>query len=163
MRGRDHTIRATVTIPDDGTANGVVIALGSVLGGFSMYILDGRLCYAHNLVGKDITTIRATDALAPGAHELRFEYVGSPEFSGTLQLFVDDISVARGPIAFFTPAQFSITGGGLTCGFEVGPAVSPDYVAPNRAAFTIHDVVVELFGEEHIDPIAQYVAIMSEQ
>ncbi len=163
VRGRDHTITATVTIPEQSAAEGVVIALGSVLGGFSMFLVGGRLCYTHNLVGKDITTIRAVDGIVPGPHQLRVTYRGTPEFSGTLELAVDETTVAQGDIALFTPAQFSITGGGLTCGYEVGPAVSPDYVAPHRATFTIHEVVIELFGEEHVDPIAQYLAIMSEQ
>ena len=162
VRNRSHSITARVTI-GDLPANGVLLALGSVLGGFTLYLLDGRLVYVHNLVGSRIDRIAAVDAVASGDHELRMEFTSNGDFSGHVRLFVDGHEVADGDIALFTPARFSITGSGLTCGYEVGPAVSPDYVEPFTCTATIHDVVVELIGPAHRDPMAEYVAIMSEQ
>src|SRR5205807_3695988 len=45
VRNRSHDVTAHVTISDDGAAEGVLIAQGSVLGGWSLYVLDGRLHY----------------------------------------------------------------------------------------------------------------------
>ena len=35
------------------TPSGILLALGSVLGGFAFYVLDGRMRYVHNLYGKE--------------------------------------------------------------------------------------------------------------
>ncbi len=164
VRGRTHCITAMVEI---GTviANGVVLALGSVLGGFSLYVIDGNIAYTHNLVGKDLTTIVGNEPLTPGRHTLRFDFTAAPaaDFSGAMQLTIDDNVVAQGSIAMFTPVQFSTTGGGLTCGYEVGPAIAPSYTAPFRANFHIESVTIDLIGPEQRDPIAEFLAIMSEQ
>ena len=57
VRNRSHTIVADITVPDGAAANGIVLAFGSVLGGFAFYVRDGRLKYVHNLYGtrRDIT------------------------------------------------------------------------------------------------------------
>src|SRR6185369_6926123 len=42
VRNRSHTVTATVIIPPDG-AQGVLVAQGSRLGGWALYVRDGRL------------------------------------------------------------------------------------------------------------------------
>jgi arylsulfatase len=163
VRHRPHSITASVVVPDEGPVEGVLLALGSVLGGFSLYLLDGVLVYAHNLVGTQLHRVSATRPVGPGAHRLRMEYTPNADFSGVVRLLVDDEVVGDGTVAFFTPVQFSNTGGGLTCGYEVGPAVSPDYTEPFRATVTIDDVVVEVSGPEYRDPMALFAAVMATQ
>ena len=172
VRGRDHEISATVEIAEfvkpgehtSGTSsNGVILALGSVLGGFSMYIIDNRLTYVHNLVGREITVVAADAPLTPGTHEVIVRGTAAPNFSCTIELVVDGAIVGHGLVPMFTPVRFSITGSGLTCGYEVGPAISPEYLAPFRANFAMRDVTVTVNGSEHRDLMADYQAIMSEQ
>ncbi len=163
VRNRNHSITASVTVPAGTPPQGVLLALGSVLGGFSLHLLDGHLCYVHNLVGRSCDRIVADSVVGSGEHELRFEYAARPDFSGTGRLSVDGAPVAEAEIPMFTPARFSITGGGLTCGYELGPAVGPEYVAPFRCTATIHRVVVEVDGPEHRDLASELTAIMSEQ
>jgi len=45
--GRDHTITAYATVPTTG-AEGVLACLGTEFGGWSLFIKDGKLHYAHN-------------------------------------------------------------------------------------------------------------------
>jgi arylsulfatase len=52
VRNRSHTITAEVEIPAGG-ADGVLIAQGSLLGGWSLYVKDARLRYVHNYVGME--------------------------------------------------------------------------------------------------------------
>ena len=56
---------------------------------------------------------------------------------------------------------FSYTGGGLTCGYEVGPAIGDGYSAPFSANVEIDQVVVDVSGNPHVDPAAAYDQIMS--
>ncbi len=67
-RNRAHTITAEVEIGRDGVvAEGVLLAMGSALGGFSLYLLDGRLRYVHNLYAlRARTSIDSDDVIAPG-------------------------------------------------------------------------------------------------
>jgi hypothetical protein len=48
---RPHSITADVDIPASG-AEGVLLCQGSNAGGWSFYVQDGRLHYAHNYVGR---------------------------------------------------------------------------------------------------------------
>jgi hypothetical protein len=90
-------------------------------------------------------------------------FTKTDEFTGHGELFVDDRAVGRAEIPHFTPMSFSNTGGGLTCGYEVGPAIGTDYDAPFRANVEIDRVVVDVSGAPHRDPEAEFDAIMSEQ
>ena len=60
--------------------------------------------------------------IAPGAHELAYVYTktqGTSREPGSCSSTV--VVVGEGEIPLFTPMSFSGTGGGLTCGYEVGP------------------------------------------
>jgi arylsulfatase len=163
VRNRSHTITATVHVADGVTPNGVLLALGCVLGGFSLYLRDGSLSYVHNLYGKERHRIASDTIVGAGDHQLQFVFTKTVDFSGRGELFVDGTSVGSGDIPHFTPVRFSIAGSGLTCGYEVGPAIGDDYVAPFRCNVAIRDVVVEVAGVPHRDPDAEFEAIMSEQ
>ena len=70
---------------------------------------------------------------------------------------------AEGIIAKTAFSRYSITGGGLTCGWEQGPAVGEDYEAPFPFAGTLHQVEISVNGDAWRDPEAEFEAIMSEQ
>jgi len=89
--------------------------------------------------------------------------VRTADFAGTGRLLVDDVEVGATDIDFFTPARFSITGSGLTCGYEVGPAISADYVAPNPFGGTITRAIVDVSGAPYRDVVAELQAILAEQ
>jgi arylsulfatase A-like enzyme len=163
LPNREHTITAAVDIATEGISEGILLAMGSALGGFSFYLRDGRLRYVHNLYSKERHVIGSSETVAPGTHELAYSYSKAKGFSGTGRLLVDGRVVGEGEIPLFTPMSFSGTGGGLTCGYEMGPAVGDDYVAPFRCTAVIRQVVVEVSGEHERDPMAVFQAIMSEQ
>ncbi len=163
VRNRNHSIRMAVTVDEGAPPEGVLLAMGSVLGGFSLYLLEGRLHYVHNLLGRNRDRVASSLVIGPGDHELACEYTPRPDFSGSMRLLVDGEEVGAGEIALFTPARFSITGGGLMCGYERGPAVSDDYEAPFPCTATIHRAVVEVDGPEHRDLQSELEGIMSEQ
>jgi arylsulfatase len=163
VRNRSHRIVADITIPNDTKANGVVLAFGSVLGGFSFYLRDGKPQYVHSLYGARRDYVKATNVIGPGTHKLECEYTRTGPFKGTIEIIVDGRVAATGEIPHFTPMSFSYTGGGLTCGYEVGPAVGEDYEAPFRANFGLSEVTVDVTGSPVRDPMAEFQAIMAEQ
>ena len=89
VKDRPHTITADIEVPAGG-AEGVVLALGSYLGGWALYLLDGWLRYAHNLAGHSIDVITSMRALEPGrAHASRCATAMIPTGRKLAELVVD--------------------------------------------------------------------------
>ena len=61
---RPHSITADAEIPDGG-AEGALICQGSNGGGWTFYVQDGRLHYAHNYVGRAIYRVSAPTGSPP--------------------------------------------------------------------------------------------------
>jgi hypothetical protein len=149
---RPHAIIADATIPAGG-ADGVLLCQGTAVGGWTLYIKDGRLHYAHNYVRRAIHRVSAPDPVPEGRHELRFEFepTGAPDVPngkgapGRAQLYVDGDLVAENDLPVTIPIV--INPGGLTCGADPGSPVSPDYQAPFRFTGELHTVTVDLSGE----------------
>jgi len=163
VRNRSHAITVQFDVPPDVTPTGVLLALGSALGGWSLHLLDGRLRYVHNLYGKERHLIEAGDLVGPGPHTVRFTFDKDEKRGGAAALLVDGETVAEGVIRRFTPSGFNGVGVGLTCGYEWGPAVGEGYEAPFVFNGTITHAEVEVTGPVVRDPLAELAAIMSEQ
>jgi arylsulfatase len=163
VKNRSHAIDVDVTVPAGGDAEGVLLAQGSVLGGYSLQLWQGRLRYVHNLYGKDIHRVLSAPTVAAGRHRLTFRFERREPRGGTAVLEIDGAVVAEEDIPAFTIAAFSATGAGLTCGYEVGPAVGDDYRAPFACTATIHSVTVTLSEQVPVNPMVEFERIMSEQ
>ncbi|MBI2705780.1 MAG: arylsulfatase [Actinobacteria bacterium] len=161
VRNRSHAVTVDIVAGDD--VDGVLVSQGSVLGGWVLYVRDRTLRYAHNLANKHVTLISSETVIGRGEHRLGFELTSPGDFTGRGLLFVDGVSVGEGDIPLFTPARFSITGAGLTCGYDVGPAVSPEYDAPFPFTGTIARVVIDVSGRPYRDVEADLAAILAEQ
>jgi arylsulfatase len=165
---RPHSITADAEFPDGG-AEGVLLCQGSAVGGWSFYVKDGRLCYAHNYVGRATYQVSALDALAAGRHELRFEFepTGKPDIAqgkgspGRAQLYVDGQLVAQDEFPVTTPMV--LNPGGLTCGANPGSSITTDYQAPFRFTGTLHTVIVDLSGDLITDTDSEMRMAMARQ
>ena len=68
VRNRSHAIAVDVEVAERRRADGVLLALGSALGGWSLHVLDGRLRYVHNLYGKQpLTSLESDRHLGAGS------------------------------------------------------------------------------------------------
>jgi arylsulfatase A-like enzyme len=162
VRNRSHTILAEVEIPSGGV-DGVLIAQGSLLGGWSLYVKDGHLTYLHNLVGLEEHRIVAAGSLPAGPHVLGFRFTRTAPHCGIGQLLVDDAVVAEGEIPRFTPTRFSLTGAGLTVGSDPGLPVTEEYRPPFPFTGRLRRVVVEVVGEPFRDPDGEaHVAVVTQ-
>ncbi len=165
---RPHAITADAEIPAGG-AEGVLLCQGSNVGGWSFYVKDGRLCYAHNYIARTTYQVRAPDPLPAGRHQLRFEFepAGKPDIAqgkgspGRAQLYVDGQLVAQQEFPVTTPIAFNP--GGLTCGANPGSPVTADYRAPFPFTGTLHTVTVDLSGDLITDTEAEMRMAMARQ
>ncbi len=163
VRNRSHALVVDVSIDDPHSTNGVLLALGSSLGGWSLHIVDGHLRYVHNLYGKERHTIEADRLLPAGDHVLRYEFTKDEGLGGTGVLRCDDEEIGSGVIPRFTPSGFNGVGAGLTCGYEWGPAIGVGYRAPFPFNGVIQRARVITTGPVVRDPLAELDAILSQQ
>jgi arylsulfatase len=163
VRNRPHRITAFADIPEGGVVEGVLLAMGTALGGWSLHVHSGRLRYVYNYLGRERHSVTSETAVQPGRRELGFSFATEGDFRGTGQLLVDGHVVGQGEIGRITPVRYSITGGGITCGWEQGPPVGDDYATPFRFTGVLRRVVVDVDGAAHRDPAGEFEAIMSEQ
>ncbi len=163
VRNRSHSLIVDLTTGEPPAADGVLLALGSVLGGWSLHILGGRLRYVHNLYGKERHVVESAEVIPAGEHRVEYEFTKDEGLGGSGVLRCDGREVGRGVIPRFTPSGFNGVGAGLTCGYEWGPAVGTGYAAPFPFAGTIHGAWVLAVGPVLRDPLAELEAILSEQ
>jgi arylsulfatase A-like enzyme len=144
VKNRSHRITAEVDIPAGG-AEGALLAQGSLLGGYTLFVLDGRLQYVHNYIGRREHHLSSDRPVPEGRHELAFVFESDGPFQGGRgRLEIDGVVVAQADIDKFTPVRFSITDAGLTCGCDTGLPVTPRYAAPFTFTGTLHRVVVDI-------------------
>jgi arylsulfatase len=163
VRNRSHALIVDVGVTDPGGTDGVLLAMGSALGGWSLHVLDGRPRYVHNLYGKERHAIESAEAISPGEHRIEFEFAKDEGLGGVGVLRCDGREVGRASIPRFTPSGFNGVGAGLTCGYEWGPAVGAGYEAPFAFAGTIRGAWVETRGPVVRDPLAELEAILAQQ
>jgi arylsulfatase len=146
VKNRSHTITATVDIPDQGAA-GVLIAQGGRFGGWSLYFLDGRPCYAYNYFGLTVHSVTAPERLASGRHEVQmdFAYDGNGVGKGgTVRLLVDSEKVAEGRVDATIPYYFAFDET-FDIGLDRASPVTDDYpIVDNHFSGHLHELRVDL-------------------
>jgi arylsulfatase A-like enzyme len=165
---RPHSITADVEIPPGG-AEGVLLCQGANTGGYTFYVRDHRLHYAHNYLSRSIHRVSSPEPLPEGRHRLRFEFepTGKPDFStgmgapGRAQLYVDEQLVADADLPVTVPVL--LAPGGLSCGANLGAPVDPDYPVPFRFTGVLHEVTVDLSGDLITDSEAELRVAMARQ
>ena len=111
--------------------------------------------YVHNFVGLEEHRITSWTELAPGPHTVAFRFDKTGEHQGRGILLVDGDEVGAGDIPRFTPARFSITDAGLSCGYDWAMPVVDDYRAPFRFTGRLHRVIVDVDGQPFVDAEAE--------
>src|SRR5205814_3980687 len=98
VKNRSYNITAPVELEDANT-NGVIIAQAGAFGGWVIYMKDGQLHHEYNYFGVERTNIAGPNALSPGKHEIKYEFVSDgpkPGAGGKSMLSVDGQQVAEG-------------------------------------------------------------------
>jgi arylsulfatase A-like enzyme len=154
---RAHTITADVDLVEGD--EGVVFCHGSNVGGYTLFVQDGRLHYVHNYVGAMELYVGSSEAIPPGRHSLsyQFEPTGAPDLRtgkgtpGHARLFVGDGLVGEADFDVTVPLALGICGGAAV-GRNPGSTISEMYAPPYAFTGKIHTVKVTLAAASHHDP-----------
>ncbi len=146
MKNRSFSITADLDIPEGG-AEGVLLAQGGHIGGWSFYLKDSKPVFTYNFVSLEETRVAASDALKPGKNTVRvnFDYDGGGiGQGGTLSILVNGKMAAKSRIERTQPFVFSAdeTAG---VGIDEATTVTTDYPQHDNA-FTgkSHKVVLDV-------------------
>jgi arylsulfatase len=146
---KSYTITAEVEVPAGG-AEGMIGTDGGRFGGYGLYLLKGKPVFTYNFFDLERFRWEGQDALAPGTHQIVFDFTyDGPGFGkgGTGVLKVDGKEVATRKIPHTIP--FILT---IDETFDVGldtrtPVDDKDYQVPFRFTGKIAKLTVELKPE----------------
>jgi arylsulfatase len=144
---KSWTLTADIEVPDAG-AEGMIVTHGGLVGGYGLYVRDGKPTFVYNYLTLDRFTIAGHQALPKGKVQLRvdFAYQGGREERGkgtTVTLTANGVKVAEGQIPRTIPLQISL-GEGMDIGMDVGSAVDFTYPLPFRFTSGIDKVTIEV-------------------
>jgi len=134
-KNKSHAVTAEVIVPASG-AEGVIVAVGGIIGGWSLYAKEGKLKYCYNFYGVYRYTVEGTSKISAGTHQVRMEFKydgGGIAKGGQVTLYVDGQKAGEGRVDQTEPAVFSADET-LDIGDEFGSPVTPDY--PKEKKFT---------------------------
>jgi hypothetical protein len=134
IKNKSHSITAEIEVPEKG-AEGVIVAQGANIGGWSLYAKNGKLKYCYNLAGVNYYYVEATRALPAGEHQVRMEFAyagGGLGKGGQVTLYVDGEKVGEGAIPMTQAIVFSADDG-CDVGEDSGAPVSQDYGSRGNA------------------------------
>jgi arylsulfatase A-like enzyme len=136
IKNKSHSVTAEIVVPAAG-ADGVIIAQGANIGGWSLYAKGGRLKYCYNFLGLQHFFVEGDTPLPTGEHQVRMEFAydgGGLGKGGTASLYVDGSKVGEGRVEA-TAAMIFSADDGCDVGRDSGAPVSPDY-GPRGNAFS---------------------------
>ncbi len=141
FQSNSYTITANAEIAQTGS-QGVLLSVGSALGGISFYVKDKKLVFAYNADGK-LTEIKSTKDVPAGKVDLKAEVNYSNEGKNkALALFINGEPVGTKDLGKISSAGPGVEG--LEVGKDIGLPVSTAYKSPFAFTGKLNDVTIEL-------------------
>jgi arylsulfatase A-like enzyme len=128
IKNKSHSVTAEIVVPEKG-AEGVIIAQGANIGGWTLYAKGGKLKYCYNVAGVQHFFVEGAMPIPAGEHQVRMEFAyagGGLGKGGKVTLYIDGKKVGDGTIPM-TQAMIFSADDGCDIGEDSGAPVSPDY------------------------------------
>jgi arylsulfatase len=168
IKNKSFAVTAEIEVPESG-AEGVIIAQGASIGGWTLYALDGKLKYCYNVCGVQHFFTESDSPIPAGTHQARVEFAydgGGLGKGGAVTLYVDGNKVGEGRVGLTQAMVFSAD---ETCdiGQDTASPVSPDYRVENNAfTGTVNWVQIDIGADDHdhlISPDERFSVAMARQ
>ncbi len=153
-----YAISADLIVPESG-AEGVIVAESDHLGGFTLYVEDGKLTHTYSMMGVFIFKQVAEEDLPSGEITVRMEFAADeakPATGGEVTLFIDDRPVGKGRMDHTVPIRFSAYAG-MDIGRDNGGVVDLAYEDRKPFEFTgtvkkvVFDIKPHLSDQDELD------------
>ena len=153
-----YAISADLVVPEGG-AEGVIVAESDHLGGFTLYVKDGKLTHTYSMMGVFLFKQVAEEDLPSGEITVRMEFAADeakPATGGEVTLFIGDRPVGKGRMDHTVPIRFSAYAG-MDIGRDNGGVVDLAYEDQKPFAFTgtvkkvVFDIKPHLSDQDELD------------
>ena len=133
LKNKSHSVTAEIVVPKGG-AEGVIIAQGANIGGWSFYAKGGKLKYCYNWGGYQHFFVEGTVPIPAGEHQVRMEFAyagGGLGKGGKVTLYTDGQKVGEGDIEATLATIFSADDG-CDVGEDTGAVGLPGLWSPRQ-------------------------------
>jgi arylsulfatase len=143
-----HAVPFSVTAEvevDNDLGEGVLVAIGGITSGWSLYIKDGKPTFSYNFFEVDHARIQSSESLPKGKSTVRMEFTPvepGPGKPADVKLFVDGKETGSGRVEKTVPFRYSVEP--FDIGRDTVSAVSKDYTVPFAFNGRIDHVTIEL-------------------
>ena len=137
----------------------MIVAESDHLGGFTLYVKDGKLTHTYSMMGVFVFKQVAEEDLPSGEITVRMEFAADeakPATGGEVTLFIDDRPVGKGRMDHTVPIRFSAYAG-MDIGRDNGGVVDLAYEDRKPFAFTgtvkkvVFDIKPHLSDQDELD------------
>jgi len=148
VKNRAHTIETNIDL--QGDEEGVIVAVGGMTGGYSMFIKDNKLYYDYNFLD-GVHYVLESPPLPTGPTDLKFNFILTQPFGGTGELFVngqkvDEVEMPQMHISTYSLAET------FDVGMDTGTQVSAMYTDPFEFTGLIDRVIFNVSDDEAVAP-----------
>ncbi|MBW2640099.1 MAG: arylsulfatase [Deltaproteobacteria bacterium] len=148
VKNRAHTIETKLDLKGD--EEGVIVAVGGMTGGYTMFIKDNRLYYDYNFLD-GVHYILESPTLPKGKTNLKFNFIKTRAFGGKGELYVngkkvDEVEMPQMHIATYSLAET------FDVGRDTGTQVSKLYNDPFPFNKEMDRVIFQVSDENTVPP-----------
>jgi len=140
VKNRSHTIVTKIDLT--GKEEGVIVAVGGMTGGFTMFIKGRRLYFDYNFLDGVYYTMKSPK-LPKGPTVLKFNFIKTKEFGGKGELYVNGKKVAESDMPRMHISTYSLAET-FDVGRDTGTQVSKLYKDPFPFKGELDRVVITL-------------------
>ena len=142
IKNKSHVITAYVDQPGDG----VLVAAGGTVGGYALFVKDGKPTYEYNWFGMNRYRVTSAEPLPAGKSIVRVEFKydgGGAGKGGTVTMFLNDKKVGEGRVDKTIQARFSADET-FDTGLDTGSPVSDLYQSPFKFTGTLNKLEIDI-------------------
>jgi arylsulfatase len=148
VKNRAHTIETQIDL--DGDEEGVIVAVGGMTGGYTMFIKDHRLYFDYNFLDGVHYVLRSS-SLPKGRTDLKFNFIKTQDFGGVGEIYVngekvDEVDMPQMHIATYSLAET------FDVGRDTGTQVSDLYTGTFIFDGELDRVIITVSDENTVPP-----------
>jgi len=148
VKNRAHTIE--VKLERKGSEKGVIMAVGGMTGGFSMFVKNNRVYYDYNYLD-GVHYIMKSPRLPKGTTDVKFNFTKTKEFGGTGELYINGEKVDEVEMPLMHISTYSLAET-FDVGRDTGTQVSKMYTDPFAYNGALDRVTITVSDENTVPP-----------
>jgi arylsulfatase len=148
VKNRAHTIETKLEL--SGDEEGVLVAVGGMTGGFTMFIQDGKLIYDYNYLD-GLHYILESEDLPAGIVDVKFRFIKTQPFGGKGELYVNGEKQSETEMPQMHISTYSLAET-FDIGRDTGTQVSKMYEDPFAYNGQLDRVIITVSDDNTVPP-----------